>query len=121
MATFIRLRSKTTGDWLVHPKLRDHLIKDASREGTNMTDVIVRILSDRYKTPYESGGRTTNPGNSNDVINLGDALPKRLERAIKMAAARDSGTWIDRIRADLCEHYGLKIPVKKAKTRRRAA
>ncbi len=70
----------------------------------------------------------TNPGDDNDVINLGDALPARLERTIKMQAARQPGTWIDQIRRDLCEHFDLAMPPKptytrkaRKKTRRKAA
>jgi hypothetical protein len=112
MATFIRLRSKTTSEWLVHPDLRDRLIEEAEREGTNMTDQIVRILADRYRVPYTPGGRKTQPGNDNDVINLGDALPPRLERVIKTKAAKTGGTWIDQIRRDLCDHFDLVMPPK---------
>ena len=116
---FIRLRSKTTGDWFVHPDLRDRLIADAAEQDTNMSDQIIRILSERYKVPYEPGGRTTNPGDDNDVINLGSAVSHRLERTIKMAAARrQSGTWIDQIREDLCAYYGLAVPPKPKYTRR---
>lgn len=118
MATFIRLRSKTTGDWLVHPDLRDHLIVEAEADGTNMTDQIIAILAERYRIPYTPGGRKTNPGDDGDVINLGDALPPRLERAIKTQAARADGTWIDQIRRDLCDYFELPIPPKPVYSRK---
>lgn len=119
MATFIRLRSKSTGEWLVHPDLRDKLIEEAEHEGTNMTDQIIQILADRYRVSYEPGGRKTNPGDDNGVINLGDAIPEKLEMAIKRAAVRHkTGTWIDQIRRDLCEHFDLPMPPKPVYTRR---
>lgn len=104
---FVRLKSKTTGDWFVAPELRARLVADAQEQGTNLTEVAVGILCRRYSVAYEPNGRRANPKADDGVLNL--RLPVRLYRAIK---ASTDGPYQDAIRAALCEHYGLSVPAR---------
>lgn len=101
----------------MHPELRPRLVQSAQEQGTNLTEVAVKILAERYQFPYEpNGGRRTSPLVDQDVLNL--QLPDRLAQRIKLSSTRArSGTWMDDIRRTLCSHYGLSVPAKPAPVR----
>lgn len=105
MDAFVRLRSKTTGDWFVHPDLRRRLVADARDQGTNMTEVALRILADAYGVDYAGEARKTEPRDDDDKIVL--RLPVELRDAIKRA---HPDHWQDGLRATLCAHYRLAVP-----------
>lgn len=107
---FIRLRSHTTGEWFVHPELRPRLVADADAQGSNLTQVAVRILSERYGVPYAENGRRTSPKQDDVILNL--RLPAKLAAKIGAAAAQRGAKYQDAIRADLCAHYGLEVPAR---------
>lgn len=103
--TFIRLRSHTTGEWLVSPELRPRLVEDAEEAGTNLTDVVLQILAKRYKVPIEPTGRKTTPAKDGEELNL--RLPLPLKTAIG-AKANVAGHSLQRqILDDLSAHYKL--------------
>lgn len=102
---YVRLRSHTTGAWFVHPDLRPRLVADAEEQGSNLTEVALRILCDRYRVPYAVNGRRTSPKPADEILNV--RLPMALYRAIKSS---NDVPYQDAIRADLCAHYGLEMP-----------
>jgi hypothetical protein len=103
---FIRLRSKTTGRWFVHPELRARLVAQAEAEGSNLSEVAIKILADRHGVQYASNGRRTAPKEDKDILNL--RLPRPLYDAIVRAAGpRYGAKYQDAIRADLCAHFQL--------------
>lgn len=112
---WVRFRSLSTGEWLVHPDLRTRLIEDAERHGTNLTDVALAILSDRYKIPHQQSSRRTVPRADGDFLNM--RVPVRLWKAIRAAANRSGRKDMDELRFALCSHYGLRVPP--APTRKR--
>lgn len=114
---FVRLRTKH-GAWLVHPSLRKRLVADAAATGTNLTEVVVKILSDRYGVAYEPSGPATAPRKDQDVLNV--RVSTKLATKIKDVANRSGRRrWLDEVRAALCEHYGLRVPEPVKLTRRR--
>lgn len=110
---FVRLRSKTTGEWFVHPDLRPRLVADAREQGTNMTEVAVKILCSEYGTPYAGSARKTAPRTADDKIVL--RLPDDLDAAIRLRHGRHA---MDGLRASLCSFYGLTVPVRGPRVRR---
>lgn len=107
---FIRLRSKATEAWFVHPDLRARLVADAEAQGSNLSDVAIKILADLHGVAYVPNGRKTAPREDTDILNL--RLPRPLYAAIARAALPRFGSkYQDAIRADLCAHYGLSLPV----------
>jgi hypothetical protein len=112
---FVRLRTKQ-GDWVVHPDLRERLVKDAAADGTNLTEVAVQILARSCGVPFEPNGRRTAPSKGADELNL--RLPLRLYHVL---TATYGSKYQDGIRSLLCAHYGLRVPARPRRTRRRAA
>lgn len=112
---YVRLRSKTTDEWFVHPELRSRLVADARAQGTNMTAVAVKILCDEYGVPYSGSARKTEPRSDDDKIVL--RLPVDLNAAIR----RRHRLWQDGLRGSLCRHYGLDVPARAPRTRRSRA
>lgn len=109
--TYVRLRSQPSGDWLVHPKMRDRLVKYAAKRDTNLTEAAIEILSARYGIDYEATGRKTGPRDSADVLNM--RLPSGLWEQIRYAAVESGHGNMDEVRVALCEHFNLKIPKRK--------
>lgn len=105
---YVRLRSLTTGAWLVHPELRPRLVADALRQETNLTEVAAQILADRYKVPYTPKSRRTSPRIEENFINM--RLPDKLWASIGVAASRAGRKDMDEVRYTLCAHYGLRVP-----------
>ena len=67
---FVRLKSNTSGEWLADPELRPRLVEDALEQGTNLTEIALQILSERYRVPIEANGRRTEPDPEDEVLNL---------------------------------------------------
>lgn len=99
---FVRLRSKTTGEWLASEDLRPLMVADAIEQQTNLTEIALRILAERYGIKHKPNGRRTNPGTDEAVLNL--RVPGKLARAIQRTAGN---RWCHQIRFDLQDHYGL--------------
>lgn len=110
----MRLKSKT-GGWLVHPDLRDRMIQEAEAEGTNLTDLAVRILSSYFGVPYEPTQRKSTPEDEKEILNFG--VHPDLKSAI--VRAYPQAKWTDTIRVVLCGHYGLAMPDRIKYTRNR--
>jgi hypothetical protein len=105
----IPLRSRVTGQWFVDPELRQRLIDDAERLGTNLTTVVLTILGDEYKVKVEPNGRRSSPDRDQDAIHM--MLPVRLIDAISRSANRRGvATFQDEVRHALSKHYGLPVP-----------
>jgi hypothetical protein len=112
---FVRLRSHTTGDWIAPKELRPLIVKDA--DGGNLTEVVVKILADVFKIPFEPNGRKTAPSKNAEELNL--RLPWDLKTAIG-ARANENGRSLQReIIAVLCDHYGLALPEPPRRPRKR--
>lgn len=105
---FVRLRSHTTGEWLVPEELRPKLVADAEAAGSNLTEVVLQILAARYRVAYEPNGRRTAPSKNGEELNL--RLPWPLKTAIGASANENGTTLQDEIRASLSAHYGLQMP-----------
>lgn len=115
-ATFVRLRSRPGGRWLVDPELRSRLVVDAEREGVSLIDEVVAILAAKYGVPYASTPRKTTPARDGEELNL--ILPDRLHSKIAAACAKNHPqTVADAIRATLSAHYDLPLPAKSARGR----
>lgn len=111
---FVRLRSKTTGAWLVHPDLRPRLVAEAAEKQTNLTDLILTILCSHFNVRYETKQRTSQPQQDADVLLFG--MPPELERAISLAYPVHR---LDGVRYALCSYFGLRVPAKAKQTRQR--
>jgi hypothetical protein len=112
---FVRLRSATTREWYCDPELRPRLVADAKARDTNLTEMAIEILSKRLGYTYAPNGRRTEPGASEEILNL--RVPVGLDDLIAGAFPRLSRPKaIIRI---LSTHYGLGLPVPKKQTRRR--
>lgn len=117
---FIRLSSRgrgTAGAPLAPPELRPRLVTDAETQESNLTDVILGILAERYKVEYQPTGRKTTPTGEDSPVNL--RIPQRLFQRVAAAAASRNRTVQRQILADLCEHYGLRLAAPPRQRRRR--
>lgn len=101
----IRLRWKER--WLVPPELRGRLLETARERESNLTDVIVEILSEKYGVEYDLTDRRSNP--AEDAASITARMPVSLHRAIAQAAGKayPQRSIPDEIRAALCAHYDL--------------
>lgn len=104
--TLVRLRSKTDGQWFVHPEMRPRLVEYATAEGISMTEAVVKILSDQYNLPYETTPRKTTP--TVDAENLRLRIPTRLYQKL-VSRSSSKVTIPDLIRKSLCDHFGLAV------------
>lgn len=100
---YVRLRSKTTGEWFAHPDLRPRLVADANERGVNMTEVAVGILCEEFGVEYEPNGRRTDPKVADDILNI-SSIPHEVMVQLKQRYERH----LDGAREILCRHYGLK-------------
>lgn len=93
------------------------MIDDARENGSNLSAVAVKILSDRFGVPYnaDAANRQSAPGADADQFNF--HLPPDLER--RMASVYPGAKLNDGIRYTLCAHYGLSVPTKPKFTRNR--
>lgn len=104
--------ASTAGRPLAPPELRPALVADAREQGSNLKDVILRILSDRHSMRYEATGRRTAPAETGD-INV--KMPSGLYAQVSYAAALADRTVPRQIIATLCEHYGIAdVPDRRA-------
>lgn len=105
----VRFRSTVGGTMLVPDELRPMLMAEAKRTETSITNVVTRVLAERYGVEVESAaraGRDPDP----DAPSLKVRLPTRLHEAISRAAGDhypDRRSIPDEIRDSLCAHYGL--------------
>lgn len=114
----IRLRSTTDGAWFVHPDLRPRLVADATTQGSNLTELVNAILAKRLSARYSPTDRTRDQNDSDNV----DVLSIRLAMSVyAKLAARYGAKYVEGIRHELCGHYGLEIPARPRRTRRRPA
>lgn len=108
----LRTRSTVNDEWLAPPDLRPRLVALADTRASNMTDVVIEILSQHYGVEYDLTGRRSLPGPDPGVITL--RLPVSLHRA----AARAAGSAYPQISIPqevtrvLCER--LEIPLHAA-------
>lgn len=93
----------------MHKDLRARLVAEALERGSNLTDVVVEILGERYKVPASlPSGRKTAPRSDSDILKI--LLPVKLWKAIRKAADRAGRRDMDEVRHALCDHYGLAMP-----------
>lgn len=102
---YIRFESKASGEPLAPPELRPRLVADAAEQGSNLKDVIVRILSDHHRVPFEPVGRKTAPSTTGPLT---IKVPTRLFQKIAVAAAAADVSPQQQIIATLSAHYGLE-------------
>lgn len=112
--TWVRLRSKTTREWFVHPELRDRMVAEANEKGTNLTDLAVEILCARFGVTHKPNHRRSSPSTDSEVLNF--RMPDDLGRVISATYPKHH---MDGIRTALCAHYGLRAPARAKQTRRR--
>lgn len=105
VSLYIRFRS-TDGSWLAPPKLRAKLVSEAKRDGTNLHDVAVRILSDRFGVAFVPSARHTTPKKTREELNLRVSVGLRR----KIAAAAEPRSAQKLAIEVLAEHYGLAMP-----------
>ena len=105
---FIRLRSRSSGAWLVHPELKARLVADARAAETNMTEVATTILAAEYGIACTPGGYRRHPSPDGTQLNL--RLPAELYRMIRLAAIAHDRRYPAEIVAVLHDHYGLEPP-----------
>ena len=106
---YIRLRSKSTGAWFVHPDLRPTLIAAADEADTSLTDLVNQILARRFKVSYAPSGRRSRPSEG-DEEQLTIRLSEPTRRKIMRAAIDKGEAWQDVLRRALCDEYGLEMP-----------
>lgn len=100
--------------------LRAKLIEDAEEQESNVTDVAVAILAERYKVAVpESRGRRTTPNPDSQSMLL--RVPERLHTAIAHAAVTNKTSAAKQIIADLCSYYTLPVPDPPRRRRRRSS
>jgi hypothetical protein len=113
---FVRLRSDTTQEWFASPDLRPRLVADAKAENTNLTEMVLQILSKRVGYTYAPNGRKTEPGGAEEVLNL--SVPVELDALLTTTYPQISSASARIIRV-LSAYYGLAVPIKQKQTRRR--
>lgn len=105
----LRTRSTVSDEWLAPPELRPRLVEIAAERESNMTDVVIELLSEHYGVAYDLTGRRSVPGPDPGVITL--RLPVTLHRA----AARAAGSAYPQISIPqevtrvLCERLGIAL------------
>ncbi len=112
----MRLRSKTTGEWIASPELRPALVADAEQQGISMTEVIVQILCKHVKITHVPTPRRTSPGANAEYLRF--SVPAELAARLQ---AMYGNKWNDGIRAALSAHYGLRVTPAKRGRRKAAA
>lgn len=91
----------------VPAEIKDAIVDEVDRRGTNMNDVVVGILADAYSVRFDLSGRTSGViGDSPDIVLR---LPRTLKRKIAVDAARQERE----IREVVIEHVAsaLKVPL----------
>jgi hypothetical protein len=105
----LRTRSTVSEEWLAPPDLRPRLVALAADRGSNMTDVVIELLSEHYGIEYDLTGRRSVPGPDPGVITL--RIPVSLHRA----AAQRAGSAYPQISIPqevtrvLCERLGIAL------------
>lgn len=107
-ALYIRLRSVNSGDQIAPPELRDLLVRRATEDESSLTDVVVGILGDKFGVPVERGKRATQPLSDRDFLVV--RLPQRLDKALRMQAARRDTNRQREAMIALCQFFGLDVP-----------
>lgn len=105
---YVRLRSKPTGRWLVHPTLRTTLVAEADTIGTSLTDVVVRILAVHYGLTHTMAKSRRKPALADSPV-LKLRVPIDVWRALGFAAKASDREENDVIREVLCSHYNLTV------------
>ena len=105
---YVRIRSKTTGEWLVHPELRGKLIETAEAKETNITDVVNEILSQAVGVAYSPARRKSKPRPDEDKL----VLKMSPELVTALQIRYPGSKWQNGVRYLLCAHYGLRVPGK---------
>lgn len=107
---YVRLRSQPTGEWLVHPELRDRLVEDAGARQSNITEVASEILALHFGVKYTPNGRRSGvPRENAEILNMRIPLP--IWKAIRRASMKSGRTEMNELRLALCKHYRLPMPV----------
>lgn len=105
----LRLRSTVGEEWLAPPELRPRLLAIAEERGSNLTDVVVDLLSSHYGIEAELTGRRSTPRGGVETMTV------RLPRALHEAVSRSAGQAYpklsipDEVRRVLCESVGLAV------------
>jgi hypothetical protein len=89
------------------PRLKRALIAAVERDGTNMNDVAVAVLAERFNCKFEPSGMST-PGLDPRIARTGLLLPADLKRKIRIEAARRDVYDNALIVQVLEEHFGLR-------------
>lgn len=118
----LRLRSRKDGAWIAPPDLRPRLVEEAKERDTSLTDLIVQILSRTYRVKCEAqpSSRRSSPPDDGSILKI-YLLPLALYTAIAASAAKNQRTTQREILAALSAHYGLRLPPKAKRPRRRGA
>jgi hypothetical protein len=95
----------------VPPALKDALMDEAERRGTNMNDVAVAVLAEAYGIPFVPTGKAS-PGWT-DSTTMGFGMPRRLRKRLNEKAARQETTATALMLDTLLDHFGLeRLPEK---------
>jgi myo-inositol-1-phosphate synthase len=86
-------------------QLKRRLVHETEARASNLNDVAVRILADRFGMPYEGSGRRSPAAGTSGVVLL--RLPPGLKRRIQLEAFERSGNTNDVILETLSERLGI--------------
>jgi hypothetical protein len=114
---WIRYRSKTDPSiWFVHPDLPARLAADAAGQGSSLSDVARRILSQHLGVPYEPNPKRYHAADEKDSLQV--TVSPAMTRALASAYPKRR---LDGVRLILCRHYGLTVPDRVIRRRARGA
>lgn len=87
--------------------LRAELIAEAERTGTNMNDVAVQILADRFGMSFKPSGKLS-PGWADKPMAQSLTMPRRLRRRYNVEAARLETDATSLMLDTLMDHFKLE-------------
>lgn len=104
---FLRLQ-RSDGAWVAPPELKAKLVEAAEEDGSNMTEIVNRILCKHYKLKFIPSGRRSSASPDGPVINI--SLPLDVRQAVKLSAVTHGRSDALEIFTVLAKHFGLTMP-----------
>lgn len=105
---FLRL-TRTDGAWVAPPELRRRIIEEADADGSNMAEIVNRILAKHYGVRFVPAGRRAAADPDGDPVIL-VALSTENQQAVAVNAIANGRSEKIEIFTVLAKHFGLRMP-----------
>jgi len=102
---FVRLESATTGERFAPAGLREAIVADAVRDGSNLNDTAIAVLADALEFAWEPRHRKSTPLPDDDVLAL--RMPPEGRDLLDARAAQDGVNRQDAAIGIWAARYGL--------------